>query len=424
MDPERAHKITNFLNNIADAIRGGLVKQILAFGGMSLLAALLLMLFHVYASRMLGPEGYGELGVLLSLISALLILLSSIYLIINKFMVQYAARGQEENIKFLIKLSFWDSFLLGFASFVLCIFLSEIIADFFHMKNSTTVVFFGLLVWVTFLTPVLEGIFKGMQSFQLVGIFKMFESASRVLILVIFMWLGLGVNGAILALAIGTLVGISFCIKPLYRFRNTNSNRIYLSEFYRFAVPVILGSLFITLILSIDVILVKHFFNPQEAGYFAAAGTLARIPFLIAVALGGVMFSKVAQNFNEGKQTRSALQNAIIYLGIIDVVFLAIIYFYSKQVAHAIFGSQYQVAGFLFWYVLAFVLFSFVNIIALYEFARKRYKLLFVLIIGFLAEFVLLLFFHFALVQVVIIICAVMISMFVAVVGYEKNEIL
>jgi O-antigen/teichoic acid export membrane protein len=423
MDPERQHGITEFFVAFKQAISGGLVKQVLAFGSLSLLAALFSIIFHLYASRALGPEQYGELGVLLSLISALLILLSSFYLIINKFVTQYRTRAQDENIKFLIKLTFMDSFLLGFAAFVLCILLSRVFAVFFQIEHSSIIIFFGLLVWVSFLSPVIEGIFKGMQSFAIVGVYKAVESVGRVVLLVLMLALGFGLTGTMLALMLGTGVAIAVCLRPLYKFKNTNSHKIFLSDFYHYAGPVIFTSLLVAILLNIDIVLVKHFFSPQEAGFFAAAGTLAKVLFMISAALGGVMFARVIEATGDGRPTRRYLKDALVYLGIISGIAFLVVVLDASAVTLFLFGPKYQLGAFLPLYVLAIIAFSFTNIFVLYDLARKKYSIMGTLGIGVVALGVMLSLFHATILQVVLIILAVNCALLVAAATHDWSEL-
>ena len=422
MDPERSSSSLLDIPLFSQLKKNVLLKQTLRFGGLSLLGAILSIFFYVFASRKLGPEGYGELGLLMALISTLLIVLSSIYLIINRFIRQYARRGQTENIKFLIKMSFFDSFMLGMAAFFICILLSEVVAEFFRLAHPSTVIFFGALVWVSFLTPVLDGIFKGMESFNYAGFFKFSESGFRLILAAVFLAFVADVSAALCALAIGTLLSILACLKPLYRFKNTNAYKIYLSEFYGYSLPIIAGSLAIALLLNLDDILVKHYFLPAEAGFFSAASIIAKLPFLLSVVIGGVMFTNVSERHSNGKPTALFLKKSLLLLGAICALIFASVLLFGPAISAALFGPAYRVGSFLVGYSLAFMFFSFVNIFVLYSFARKEYGVVAILIVALVIQFALLLLFHQTLSQVAVILGIVMGCLLVATLAYERKE--
>jgi len=424
MDPARSSSPRGPFKAIGKFFQGNVLRQALEFGSWSAISSVLLVALHVYSSRKLGPVSYGEVGVLLSIISALLIILSAVYLIINKFIAQYRSRAQEENIKFLIKLTFGDTILLGFAAFILCVVLSMVLKEFFHFQDSTTFMVFGLLVWVSFVDPVLEGVYKGLARFRFVGIFRVIESIARLVLVVIAIWLGWGVNGVIGAFAAGTLIGILCCLKPLWEFRNTNSHRIYLSEFYKYAIPVIVGSLGIALLLNLDVVLVKHFFTPLEAGTYAAASMLAKIAYIISASLGGVMFSNVARDYADGKPTRQHLRSTFITFSAIAVFILLVVYFEGSVIVHLIFGPAYDMGSFLFWFVLAFICFAFVNIFVLYDLARKKYAILWPLSLAVPAEAIALVIFHASIIEVVLVLLVFMGALLFVIVAPKKDELL
>jgi len=118
-----------------------------------------------------------------------------------------------------------------------------------------------------------------------------------------------------------------------------------LREIYIFTVPVFLACTFLAFLIDADMILVKHFFSPDIAGQYAAAGILAKIVVGIALASAGVMFPTIVEYCSNGftQKARQALKNTLGLTLCLGAVLTLIIALFPGFVSRLFFGTQYNI---------------------------------------------------------------------------------
>src|SRR3989344_5430210 len=132
----------------------------------------------------------------------------------------------------------------------------------------------------------------------------------------ILVFLGLGVFGATLGIfssyIISLLVGF-FLIRNYFKKYNKKLNTKIV---YKYSWPVFIVLLSLTLFYSLDVMLVKYYFDDVTAGYYAAAALLGRIAFFVSFAIVSVLFPKVAEMHALGKENLHLLKKALFLVSI------------------------------------------------------------------------------------------------------------
>jgi len=378
MDPDSRNKNTfkekkkSIFTNINSE---NLLKNIFQVSVNSVVVAILNLVFHFIMSRRLGPEQYGELETLLTINTIVLITLSAVCLIVTRFISYYRTRQQYDKMKFLANWAFIFFFIIGMAIFVLNIIMSRIISAFLNITDYYMIIIFGLLIWISFLMPIIEGILRGLQEFSYVGKYKLLDAALRLLIAGSLVLLAFGIRTIVAGLIVGASITLVF---SAYILRKVYINKPYKIEFrdiYRFAIPVFLACIAFAVISNIDLILVKHFFDAKTTGNFAAAAMLAKVLLSMAFGSAGVMFPKIVEFYSNGdtKNIIKTFRNTLkIFLigGLILTLAMAI---FPHEISGAFFGKQYDVGDILGLYVFATLFLSLVSILMMYDLAVKRY---------------------------------------------------
>jgi len=168
-------------------------------------------------------------------------------------------------------------------------------------------------------------------------------------------------------------------------------NRRLLAPELRYGLFVLVGSLIVTLQYSLDVIVVKHYFDPTTAGLYAGLATVARITFFLTASISLVLMPMVrlgeAPNANRRLLVKSLLLVAAVGLPVTVLLVAA-----PDAVVGALMGSAYKQFGdVLPRLAIAVFVISVLNVVVAYCLALRRYSALPALIFGAGATYLLLL---------------------------------
>lgn len=352
-----------------------LLKNIGQVSANAIIVAIIMLVFNLVLSRKLGPAQYGELQTLLSINAMIAISFAAVGFIVAKFVSYYRTRQQYDHMRFLANWAFIFFCIVGMAAFFITVILSKILAAFLNITEYRTVIIFGFLVWISFLTPIIDGILRGLQEFTLIGRYRILDAILKTILACVLAYLGFTVEPIIVGIVIGSMLALSY---SAYRLKKEYINRpsaINMKEIYQSITPMFFALALYAVLSFADIILVKHFFDATTTGYFAAAGMLAKIVLGISFGSAGVMFPKVIAQYSNGNikqaiQTfRNTLKITLIAGGICTIV-LAI---FPSWIGHVLFGSQYAIGELLSVYAFAMFFLSLASVMLLYDLAIKRY---------------------------------------------------
>jgi O-antigen/teichoic acid export membrane protein len=411
MDPER--RPSSFENVKQTIVTGGqdLIENVFLLGSYSILSVAFLVLFHLLMARYLGPQEYSVLGTFSSILLTVILMSSSIYLIITRFITYHHTRYQYEQINYLVRKSLKYFFASGLLLFLAIFIFAGPIASFFNIDHLGPVVMLGFAVWLQLLVPIYEGAFKGLDKLHILGRMRAVEAGSRWIIALILAYLltafdasaATKVTAMVFALGLGTFVALSYTYVHIRHLQRLESVEPNMQEIWDYAKPVVLITATMALLLNLDIILVKHFFPPEEAGVYAAASFLAKIPFMISWVFSSVIFPRVTKLHIDGRPSGHLLRFSLKWMSIIVIISTFISLFFAKTLLGGIFGPAYQIGNYLGLYAFSMGLLAIVNVLTIYQLALKKFTLSRILPWFFIAELCLLLLFHATLFQVVVI---------------------
>lgn len=353
MDPDRRSFVYGLRKNLRKSHGEDLLTSAAHVGGYSVAAALLLLATHILMGRMLGPENYAAYGTYLSILLTVLIAFSSIHFIITRFISYHDTRYQYEQITYLIKRSMKVLFFVGFIFFGVFAIFSREISAFFRISQVTPTVILGFILWVTILTPVFEGAFKGLNSIKPLGRMRFLEAFIRIILAVLLVSAGFGLSGALFALALGTVLALAFSYRHILKAQTKKVIKPNLVHLRRYALPVTITMVSFALLINLDIILAKHFFVPADAGVFAAASILAKTPLFIALVLVGLLYPKVTRLHAHGKHSAQLLQHTLLVQVILMALLTIVFIFFGQPIFSALFGTAYSIGVILGFYVFA-----------------------------------------------------------------------
>ena len=385
----------------------------------SIIAGFLNYLFQLYVGRMLGPSDYGIYSSLVALLYIMSVPSSTIQTSVAKLVSDYTA--DHEKIKYLLKYVFRKLTPVAVLISTIFMFLSIYLSDFLNLNSNTYFIILSILLFISFLSPVLMGALQGMQMFMQMGLNSVAGTLFKLLSGIILVYYGFGVNGALFALFIGSLMALILAFMPL-RFlkgsKEVNGN----IRFFDYSMVVLLATIGLTFMTNGDMLIVKHYLSEKEAGFYAAAALLGKIILFATAPIAMVMFPKATVMKSKNQNAKGLLRNSLLYTGGISFFFVAIFILFPEFIVKLLFGPKFlEIDGLIVYFAAAIAFFSLSNTLVFYDLATRKYRFLYVLGAVSVLEVVLISLFHDSSLTVVRILLVLMVILFVGVWLSEKR---
>jgi O-antigen/teichoic acid export membrane protein len=247
---------------------------------------------------------------------------------------------------------------------------------------------------------------QGMQRFWALSGNMLLGSGARLLSGLLLVWLGWGVSGALVASTLaGSLafIGAMWILRPMWQ----RINRPGLSSgqgVLQYATAAFWGVLTFTVLTNVDVILVKHFFSPEDAGFYSTASTLGRIVLYLPTAVSIVLFPKAAER-HAREEDSSGLGRRSLLLAVLLCLPVVISYFAFPQfILRLLFGTRYLPSASIVGPLgLVMFLFAMVSLILQYYLSIRDQRFVIVVGLGAAGAVIGLYAFHESLSQVLIV---------------------
>ena len=316
--------------------------------------------FHLITGRMLGPEQYAVLASLISLsyvINFPSTLLTTV--VTNKVAALYAKKDMPGIQGFLQVIGKNLVILTGLVIIGFWIFQRHI-ASFLNIHDPNLVLLLGLGFAVSLISTVPLAAFQGLLKFTAYSVMQALFSLLRTGTAVIAIWFSYGVPGVLTGI-LGSAIVLTFGSFALLRRYLPGKARPmpFVAHAYTSKIWVMAALFGKGLLINIDVLLVKHFFEAHDAGLYAALATLGKIVLFFASSISTVLLPIASKKHAEGKSTASELllaQGMIIFLstGILGVYIAA-----PKLVIGMLYGNAYfDVAPYLWMIGLYFMFYN------------------------------------------------------------------
>jgi len=298
-------------------------------------------IFHFIMGRSLGPVEYGELNTIIAINYIIVVFFYSIQTSITQFTAKYKSKKEYGKINYLIKHA--SRRLLKYSLIVSLLFSLTIpfLGRFLNLGSSYTLLWLIPMIIISLIYPITRGALQGLQKFKGLSLSYIAEGAIKVILGIFLVLIGLRINGAVAAIILGLVLTYPLTLKALKKLFKTKTKKINTKEIYSYSFPVFFTILILTLMYSLDILLIKHFFPAIEAGYYAALAILGKVIFFSVTPLAQVMFPKVTEARENKKNYRSILYKTLGISLLITIPILLVYFFIPNLAVGILFGSQY-----------------------------------------------------------------------------------
>lgn len=383
-------------------------------------------LFNMLMGRYLGPKQYGEMAALMSLLMIVSVAGGAILTITMKYSSELYSAKKFKALKKLFAIFTRYVYFIALAIILICLVLVKPIANYFSIDNLIPVVIafssliFGLVMAVN------RGVLQGAQKFTAVSIIGVLEMVLRLALGILLVKLGFQVSGALAAIVLATAISYFISFFPIKSiFKNLGSDKTSKDhnfdkkEIFNYSWPALISSVLLIIALNIDIILVKHYFSPQDAGIYAAISTIAKIILYITAPIVTVMFPMISEKTVAGDKHYKIFFFSMLFVIIGALLILGLYVIAPAKVITILYGSQYV----SFFYLLpevgmAVLFYSLINLLVNYYLVVKDFRFIWFFVFAIITLVATISFWHSSILIVVRMMILAFSLLFTSMMGY------
>lgn len=303
--------------------------------------------FSFATGRLLDPAQFSIFVSLAGLSNVMTVGSRVIQTVVTRYVVRFEAeRAGDAPLAAFFQKVWRSAWRWGTAVTLTLVLLSWPIANWLQIEDVAIVVPLALTAVLLIVRPVLGGGLQGLQQFAPLGVVQIVQAGFRLMVGVGLILLGWGVFGAMVALPIGSLMALFYGLYAIDKrvWQKTEaSHGVTIPELFRYSAFTAVGLLSYAVLVNMDAVLVRRFFDPDVAGNYGAAVTLGKIVQFMPTAIVMLLFPKAAQRQATKQDPANVLLPAFgaVFALCAGVVFVYVTF--TDFIVQLTVGGQYQV---------------------------------------------------------------------------------
>ncbi len=275
-----------------------------------------------------------------------------------------------------------DVSLVVIAVAIAWILAAPLLAHFFQVQDAFVIVLFTPAIIAGLFSYAFQGFLKGSLRFFWAAVVLLSEAASKLLYAIVLTYAGFP-ELAYLSIPLSLMTAALFGFLVIWNMRasvpqSEIRERLTEKEITQFPFKFFFSSMATSvstiIFLSVDVLLVKHFFGPVEAGQYALLSLVGKMVFFLGSLPTVFMVTFVSRNDGLKKSSKGVL--TAIFLAVLALTGLAFLVFglFGFLTAPVLFGLKaVAIVQWLPLYTLSIALFTLGNVIVVYHLAKRHY---------------------------------------------------
>ncbi len=353
--------------------------------------------FHFIASHRLGPQVYGEVSALISLVSLISIPSAVMGTIVAKYVAEFIAAGERGHARWFCSQLLSIALSLGVVIVVLFGAFRAQIGAYLSIASMPALVLTGALICLGLAAGVLRSTLQGAQDFAALSVVLLCEGFGKVLIGGLAIVAGLGLIGAVGGMFLASLFSATYAWYSARFLRRSPSEPapIDASVLVKLIVVAAASSVAITVPSFLDVVLVKHYFDATTAGLYSATSLIGKVFLFVLGVLPAVILPRAASQRVLGTSSRNSLVLALSLSALTSGAGLLLLLGFPQVIVRAMVGGDYlPIIPYLVEYALAMVALGATSIVSAYRIGRQNYAFVVGLVLVAIGEFLAITFYH------------------------------
>ncbi len=328
----------NQLNRVARFLKSTSTNELLSGSMLVFLggtfSSFLAFILNIFLARKLSYVDYGVYVALVSIFSLLIIPGQSIAAIIVRFATSFHSTGDINSFSVLYIKLLKALCILGLVFVFLSALLSGLVSDFLHISDPYLFIFVSFLVFANYILTLNLSYANSLLRFKDVSLSFAVSGIAKILSGIFLIYLGFEVYGALGAILFLILIQVLYLFRPLRKnisFKLKDAS-LPIIEMFKYAVPASIAILSLYSFVQSDVILVKHFYDPYQAGLYGGLSLVGKVIFYFTLPIPVVLFPLVVKR-HANQQDHSMLLYLAILIVAVPSVLITLAYFLVPDVA-------------------------------------------------------------------------------------------
>ncbi len=366
----------------------------------SIIANFLAFILNWFLARNLSYADYAIFASLLSLITLAAIPANSINTIIVKFATDYFVTNQMGKLKHLYAYFFKSILFICVLIVGLGVVLANPLARYLNLNNSLYILISAIAIATFYLNTLNMGFLQGLLKFNFISFLNISGGIFKLLFGIVLVVLGYRAFGGLWAVFFMTFGMFLVAFMPLRKILSAHDSGEKIpnqtKKLLKYAVPAFIAVLFMTSFTSTDVILVKHFFEPHVAGFYAGMSLIGKVIFYFTFPIPLAMFPLLVKRKAMGKRFMNLFYLSLV-LVIVPSILITIFYFLFPNLVINIFlgGRDYlYLSKYLGIFGLYLTIFSLVNVCVNFFLSLNYTKVYVPVVVAAVMQIVLIYIYH------------------------------
>ncbi len=361
-------------------------------------SSFLAFVLNIYFARELSYEDYGIFSSLLSIVTLLTVPASALSAVIVRYATLFFTKNEEERAGAFYKKSFLYLLFFSLILNVFFIVLFPAISGFLKIEQLGLMLLAGVSVGVFYLATLNMAFLQSLLKFRLLGLLYLIAGIGKLVSGVGLVFLGFKVYGALFATFIFAAIDFLVSIFPLKSVISKAGRDVDIGtrDFTSYAIPTSIAIFSLSSFISIDVLLVKHFFSATEAGFYGGLSLVGKVIFYFTGPIPMVMFPLIVKKHANNENYQKLFYTAL-GLVLASSVFITIFYFIFPEFTIKLFlgGKGYlTMAPYLGLFGIFLTLFSINNVFVNFFLSIKKTRVWMPVIFWAVIQIVLIYAFH------------------------------
>ncbi len=323
-------------------------RQMLALMVLSTAANIVNYASNLAFSRVLEPQGFGELTSLLALSIVLAVPLGAAQTVIGERIATARAQGDDDRVRYLIRYAFGHVTVLAVGAGLIYIACIPLVVEVLGIREPGPAIALAPLLIMGFVNVISQGVLQGMERFGAFGLLLFGMAISRIGFGLPWATAGGGAGGAIAGQALGILV-VHAILGWRYRAwiigRGSGAatrgarRRIDLSA--AAASGAFVG---FALLSNFDLVLARVYLDGEAAGIYAAIATIAKVVIFLPSAIAVFVVPNAAKARAARESGLGVLRKAALFVAASTVACMVPALLAPDLLVDLMFGSDYEAA--------------------------------------------------------------------------------
>jgi O-antigen/teichoic acid export membrane protein len=327
------------------------------------------LFYNLLLARMLGASSFGHASALYTLLMMVTAITLSFQIVTSKFV----ARNPETLVRAQIYATMLRrAWQVGLGVSTLVVAGSAYLKSYFNLPAQHDLVLLAIAAGVYIPLGVRRGRMQGCYQFRGLAINVVVEVAVKLGGALLFLHFGMGVTGVMTAVLL-SIVAAYLVSAPGAQYR-AKPGLIKIAPFGEGmqAVMYFIGQVILS---NLDILLVKHFFPPPEAGIYAAVALVGRVVFMLSWSVVSSMFP-VSASRTEDQGGRSVLYTGLLLVGTVTSAFIVAVALAPEALWSVLLGKPFLLgtasfSGLLTEYAVMTGIYCIAVVVMMYEISRR-----------------------------------------------------